>query len=232
MKQIILSQRWKYSSEPFPAFWVIFKETKRVVAGYRKKTNEFFHIKGVNVLKKYSVHINQHSLYNGIDVIVANEAKKNYDKKQARSRFIKKIALKVSSLNHNWQKRLIEYFGPDKATIEIASHILPENNFRVVKVKKSGNYIVVPGRDETDGCLLFVGCDSEKFGEAGVCRELTTGSIVKIFHASLNNFSCIEVAVLLEKGQVITFSLNSPNQNIIRRYCWNGKEIFIQEENI
>ena len=171
--------------------------------------------------------------YEGTDWSVADEMKKKHNKRQARFKDFKIFALKILAVNKKMEKKFAKYFSIFEVEIKVIGHVLPENNFRVIKVKKTGNYIVVPGRDETDGCLLFVGCDSEIFGEAGVCRELTTGNILKIFHASLNNFSCIEVAVILEKGQMITFSLNRSNQNLIRSYCWNGREIVCaQDKNI
>jgi len=102
---------------------------------------------------------------------------------------------------------------------------LPEGKFRVIKTREKGTILVVPGEDKTNRCLLFVGCAGGFRGGVSVLKDGTSGTILKTCSAGNACESSIEVIVLLEPGQCITFWSYGRHTNEVYQYTWNGTEM-------
>jgi hypothetical protein len=102
---------------------------------------------------------------------------------------------------------------------------LPDGKFRVIKTKEKGTLLVVPGSDDTNRCLLFVGCAGGFRGGVGVISDGTTGTMIKECSAGNNCRSSTEVIVLLEVGQSVAFHTSGRHTNEVYLYTWNGVEV-------
>ena len=109
--------------------------------------------------------------------------------------------------------------------MEVGLPTLPEGKFRVIKTKEKGTLLVVPGSDDTNRCLLFVGCAGGLRGGVGVIKDGTTGTILKECSAGNACESSTEVIVLLEIGQSVAFHTWGRRTNEVYQYTWNVAEV-------
>lgn len=202
MKHIILTNAWQYGTEPFPAY------RANLVYGRNKRDREFLPVKDVTPMTQYTVTADYGKtvLYIGTDKAAAEAAKAKYDAEQ-------KAKAESSS-----------YWTPT-ADLNAGLPTLPEGKFRVIKTKEKGTILVVPGNDDTNRCLLFVGCAGGFRGGESVLKDGTTGTILKICSAGNACESSTEVIVLLEPGQSIAFHTYGRRTNEVYLYTWNGVEV-------
>jgi hypothetical protein len=146
------------------------------------------------------------TLYTGTDKAAAELAKSQYDEEQ-------KAKAPEGS-----------YWTPT-AKIETSLPILPENEFRVIKTREKGTILVVSGKDDTNRCLLFVGCAGGFRGGVSLVPEDTTGTILKECSAGNNCESSITVIALLEAGQTVAFHTSGRRTNEVYTHTWTGKEV-------
>jgi hypothetical protein len=198
----MLSNAWVYSTDPFPAYRC------NLVYGWNKRDREFLPVKDVTPETQYTVTADYGKtvLYRGTDKAAAEEAKAKYDAEQ-------KAKAKEGS-----------YWTPT-ADLRASLPTLPEGKFRVIKTKEKGTILVVPGNDNTNRCLLFVGCAGGFRGGESVLKDDTTGTILKTCSAGNACESSTEVIVLLEPGQSIAFHTYGRRTNEVYLYTWNGAEV-------
>ncbi len=197
MKHIMLSSAWEFGTEPFPAYRC------NLVYGRNKRDREFLPVKDVTPITTYTVTADygRITLYSGSDKSKAEEVKANYEAEK---------------------KEKGEY---GYAELRMSSPTLPENRFRVIKTKEKGTILVVPGNDDTNRCLLFVGCAGGFRGGESVLQDGTTGTILKTCSAGNACESSTEVIVLLEPGRSIAFHTYGRHTNEVYLYTWNGAEV-------
>lgn len=218
MKHIILSPGWEYSLEPFPAYRI------NLMLGPKapEHDKEYIHVKDIDPVKQFLVTTEKGEvLYQGIYKNLAEDAKAKYDAEQIRLKGKRSLGRKIIG-NRKW---FAKFFEPDQTIIKEVGYLLPENNFRVIKTRKNRNFLIIPGKDNSNKCLLFVGCDGGSYGEVGLFHDLTTGKILKVCQASNSRTSRIEIIILLEAGQTIAFHSDGVNTNEVTHYYWSGQEI-------
>lgn len=198
MRHIILSNGWNFDTNPFAAFRC------ELVFGRNKRDRAFLPVNGVTPIVQYVVTANmeKEALYAGTDKVAAEKAKTKYDS----------------------EKNDGSCWSP-KATIDTSQPTLPKGTFKVIKTKEKGTIMVVNGVDNTNRCLLFVGCSGGFRGGVSVLGEGTTGNILKECSASNNCDSAVEVIVILEKGQTIAFHSSGRRTNEVYLYTWNGESV-------
>lgn len=199
MKHVTISNQWKWSEEPFPAF------RAELVFGRHKWDREFLPVKNVYPVVTYTVtaEYKEHLLYKGTSETEAKEAEEKWDKR------------KIEEKDHC-----------NKAYMERSHPTLPENQFRVIKTKEKGTILVVPGEDKTDRCLLFVGCEGGSRGGVEILEEFTTSQILKTCSAGNAGTSAIETICLLSPGQTIVFySWGRGGVKTVYTYTWDGTKV-------
>lgn len=200
MKHIILSKAWEYSTEPFPAY------RANLVYGQNKRDREFLPVKDVTPVVKYIVWMwgkgtgGQEFFYEGTDKSLA-EAVKALKNEEENEKFVVK---------------------EERVFLDTTSPVLPEGRFRVIKTKEKGTILVVPGNDDTNRCLLFVGCSGGFRGGESVLKDGTTGTILKTCSAGNACESSTEAIVLLDIGQSIAFHTFGRRTNEVYLYTWTG----------
>ena len=202
MKKIILTNAWEYGTDPFAAY------RANLVYGRNKRDREFLPVKDVTPMTQYTVTADYGKtvLYVGTDKTAAETTKAKYDAEQ-------KAKAESSS-----------YWTPT-ADLKAGLPTLPEGKFRVIKTKEKGTILVVPGSDDTNRCLLFVGCAGGFRGGVGVISDGTTGTILKECSAGNNCESSTEVIVILEQGQSVAFHTSGRRTDEVYQYTWNGAEV-------
>lgn len=171
-----------------------------LVYGRNKRDREFLPVKDVRPEVQYLVTAagtERKVLYAGADKDAAERAKANYDAGEKLSR----------------------------AVLQESPAILPKGKFRVIKTREKGTILVVPGRDDTNRCLLFVGCAGGFRGGVSLVAEGTTGEVLKKCSAGNNCESSLEVIALLEEGQSVAFHTTGRRTNEVLLYTWNGQEV-------
>ena len=167
-----------------------------LVYGRNKRDREFLAVKDVVPSIQYSVKYAYTTLYEGTDKVEAEAAKaKFYEDNNAKL---------------------------PEADLKVGLQILPEGEFQLIKTKEKGTILVVPGKDNTNRCLLFVGCGGGFRGSVDVIEDATTGSILKKCSAGNNCESSVEVVVLLEVGQSIVFHSTGRHTDEVYTHTWNG----------
>lgn len=202
MKHIILSNAWEFSTDPFPAY------RANLVYGRNKRDREFLPVKDVTPMTQYTVTADYGKtvLYVGTEKAAAEAAKAKYDAEQKA---------KAGSSS---------YWTPT-ADLKAGLPTLPEGKFRVIKTREKGTILVVPGNDDTNRCLLFVGCAGGFRGGVSVIKDGTTGTILKTCSAGNACESSTEVIVLLEPGQSIAFHTYGRRTDEVYLYTWTGTEV-------
>ena len=201
MKHIIMTNAWEFGTDPFPAY------RANLVYGRNKRDREFLPVKDVTPMTQYTVtaEYGKTTLYIGTDKTAAEAAKAKYD-----------AAKKAEKPESSWTPT---------ADLKAGLPTLPEGKFRVIKTKEKGTILVVPGSDDTNRCLLFVGCAGGFRGGVGVISNGTTGTILKECSAGNACESSTEVIVLLEVGQSVGFHTSGRRTNEVYLYTWNGAEV-------
>lgn len=198
MKHIILTNAWKFGTDPFPAY------RANLVYGRNKRDREFLPVKDITPLTQYTVtgEYGKAALYTGTDKAVAEAAKAKFDMEQ-----------KAKNLESSWSPT---------ADLKAGHSILPEGKFRVIKTKEKGTILIVPGSDDTNRCLLFIGCSGGFRGGVSVVQEGTTGSLLKECSAGNNCESSVEVIMLLDVDQSVAFHAFGRHTDEVYMYTWNG----------
>ena len=201
MRHVILSDdAWKFGNDPFPAF------RATLVYGMNKSDRQFLPVKDVVPVTQYTVTADygRTALFVGTDRATAEAAKAKYDAEQKA---------KAGSSS---------YWTPT-ADLKAGLPTLPEGKFRVIKTKEKGTILVVPGNDDSNRCLLFVGGRGGFRG--GVSVIDTTGTILKECSAGNACESSTEVIVLLEAGQSIVFHSYGRRTDEVFQYLWDCREV-------
>ena len=202
MRNVMLSNAWEFGTDPFPAYRC------NLVYGRNKRDREFLPVKDVVPFTQYTVTADSGKtiLYDGADKTAAEAAKAKYDAEQ-------KAKAESSS-----------YWTPT-ADLKAGLPTLLEGRFRVIKTKEKGTILLVPGSDDTNRCLLFVGCAGGFRGGVSTIKDGTTGTILKECSAGNNCESSVEVIVILEVGQSVAFHTSGRRTNEVYLYTWNGAEV-------
>lgn len=197
----MMSSAWEFGTDPFAAYRV------NLVYGRNKRNREFLPIKGITPMTQYAVmgEYGKPPLYIGTDKAAAEAAKAKFDAEQ-----------KAKNPEISWAPTADLKAGPPT---------LPEGKFRVIKTKEKGTILVVPGSDDTNRCLLFVGCAGGFRGGVSVVQEGTTGSLLKECSAGNNCESSVEVIALLDVGQSVAFHTSGRRTNEVYVYTWNGTSV-------
>jgi hypothetical protein len=197
----MMSLAWEYGTDPFAAYRV------NLVYGRNKRDREFLPVKDVTPMTQYTVTADygKTNLYTGTDKVAAEAAKAKFDAEQ-----------KAKNPESSWTPT---------AELKASYPILPEGKFRVIKTKEKGTILVVPGSDDTNRCLLFVGCAGGFRGGVSVVHEGTTGSLLKECSAGNNLESSVEVIALLDIGQSVAFHTSGRRTNEVYVYTWNGTSV-------
>lgn len=194
-----MSEAWVFGNEPFPAY------RANLVYGHNKRDREFMPVKDVAPVIKYNVTDGKVTLYSGTNKATAEAAKADYD-----------AAQKVNNPESSW---------PATAHLSTSLPTLPEGQFRVIKTKEKGTILIVPGSDNSNRCLLFVGCVGGFRGGESILKDGTTGTVLKVCSAGNNCESSTEAIVLLELGQMIVFHSYGRRTDEVYTYLWNGEKI-------
>lgn len=216
MKHIILTNAWEFQINPFPAY------RANLVYGRNKQDREFLPVKDeVIPMAQYTVmdYGKTTTLYIGTDKAAAEAAKAKYDAAVEHHNV---------SAGRDENPRPPAYWQLAKMPadeIRVGLPTLPEGKFRVIKTREKGTILVVPGSDDTNRCLLFVGCAGGFRGGVGVIKDGTTGSMIKECSAGNACESSIEVIVLLEVGQSVAFHTFGRRTNEVYLYTWNGTDV-------
>lgn len=196
MKHINLAPKaWSFTTEPFPAFRC------GLVFGRNQRDRAFLPVTtGVEPVVIYTVEANcgQPPVYVGTDKVAAEEAKAQYH---------------------------LEHRGCFGGDLVATPPLLPEGKFRVIKTREKGTIMVVPGEDNTNRCLLFVGCEGGFRGGVSIVESGTTGVILKEASAGNRCESTLEVIALLEVGQSVVFHTSGRRTDEVYTYTWNGTEV-------
>lgn len=115
-----------------------------------------------------------------------------------------------------------------RAKIHVGDPSLPDGRFRVIMAGEKKTPLVVPGKDDTDCCLLFIGTGREAiYSRASLFTPGTTGIVLASCAMQGVGGHQIEVAVLLDLGQSIAFSTDHDRsgERGVRVYIWNGKQV-------
>jgi len=109
---------------------------------------------------------------------------------------------------------------PDKGA-EGGTPVLPEGNFELID--EHDTLMVVPGKDDTPRCLLFVGCKGQ--ARQGVDYSKTTGKV--IFECSAGDNLCLhtEVVCILEPGQSLGLFTTTERSDFKFLYTWDGEGV-------
>ena len=201
MKHVMMSSAWVYGIEPFPAY------RANLVYGANKRDRAFLPVKDVSPLTQYTVTADcgKTILYTGPDKAAAEMVKVKYDTEK-----------KAEKSDSSWTPT---------ADMKEGLPTLPEGRFCVIKTKEKGTIIVVPGSDDTNRCLLFVGCAGGFRGGVAVIQDGTTGTILKECSAGNNCESSCEVIAILAIGQSVVFHSSGRRTNEVYQYTWNGAEV-------
>jgi hypothetical protein len=197
MKHINQSALWNFSIEPFPAF------RSSLSYGRNKHDRQFLPVNDVTPVTTHTVTANGATLYSGIDKIEAEKIKIDFDTNEE---------VKVPK---SWVR----------AKLCSSLPTLPANKFKVIKTKDKGTILLVPGKDNSDRCLLFVGCSGGFRGGVSVLEEGTTGNLIKQCSAGNACESSTEVIVLLEVDESIAFHSYGRRSNEIYLHTWNGEQV-------
>lgn len=197
----MFSNAWEFGTDPFPAYRV------NLVYGRNKRNREFLPVKDVAPVTTYTVTADygKVSLYVGTDKSSAEAANASYDAEQ-----------KAKADGSSWTPT---------ANLEAGLPTLPEGKFRVIRTKEKGTILVVPGNDDTNHCLLFVGREGGFRGGVSVVQDGTTGTILKECSAGNACESSCEVIALLEQGQTVAFHTSGRHTNEVYVYTWDGQEV-------
>ena len=201
MKHVMMSSAWEFGTDPFPAYRV------NLVYGRNKHDREFLPMKDVTPMTQYTVTADYEKtvLYTGTDKVMAEKVKGGYDADQ-----------KAKNPESSW---------PPTANLKAGLPKLPEGKFRIIKTKEKGTILIVPGSDDTNRCLLFIGCKGGFRGGESIVQEGTTGQLLKQCSAGNNCESSTEAIVLLEVGQSIAFHTFGRRTDEVYLYTWNGTEM-------
>lgn len=197
MKHINQSGSWEFGIDPFPAF------RANLVFGRNKRDREFLPVKDVTPVTIYTVTANGATLYSGIEKAEAEKAKVDFD------------TAEQAKVPQSWSRAEL------KATLPT----LPEGRFKVIKTKEKGTILVVPGEDNTNRCLLFVGCSGGFRGGVGVIADGTTGKVIKQCSAGNACESSVTVIALLEVGQSVAFHSTGRRNNEVYLHTWDGSKV-------
>ncbi len=197
MKHINLAPKaWSFTTEPFPAFRC------GLVFGRNQRDRAFLPVAaGAEPVVTYTVDSANSRIppvYVGTDKVAAEEAKAQYHREHCGC------------------------FGGD---LRATPPILPEGKFRVIKTREKGTIMVVPGEDNTNRCLLFVGCAGGFRGGVSLVESGTTGVILKEASAGNRCESTLEVIAILEVGQSVAFHTSGRRTDEVYVYTWNGTEV-------
>lgn len=195
MKHIIISDKWQFGTDPFPAYRC------SLVYGRNQRDREFLPTNGITptefaVFK--SGHEKQGPEYKGtLDGArkVADEWNKDHPK-------------------GTYAQAYVTHHG-----------VLPENKFCVIKTQEKGTILAVSGEDKTNRCLLFVVCAGGFRGGVSVLTDGTTGTILIKCSAGNACESSVEAIAILAIGQSIAFHTSGRRTNEVYQYLWNGKEV-------
>lgn len=201
MKHVALSDSWEWSDVPFPAYRV------SLVYGAHKKDRKQLPVKDVAPVTQLTVTADYGKiiLYVGTDKVAAEAAKAKYDAEQ-----------KERSPESSWAPA---------ADMKVGYPTLPEGKFRVIKTQEKGTILVVPGDDDTNRCLLFVGAKGGFRGGARIVEDATTASILLKCSAANKCNSSIEVVALFEVGQSVAFYVFGQCTSQVYLYTWNGETV-------
>lgn len=213
MKHISLSSAWKFGTDPFAAFRC------NLVYGHNKHDREFLPVKDVVPVTAYAVTSNygRETLYEGTDKAAAEAAKTKHDAMVVAHN----AAAGVDEPGTGYSS-LRKYPAEMKA---VGQPTLPEGQFRVIKTKEKGTILVVPGSDDTNRCLLMVGCTGGFRGGVSLLQEGTTGQIIKSCSAGNACESSIEVIALLDVGQSVGFHTSGRGTNEVYVHTWDGTQV-------
>lgn len=100
-------------------------------------------------------------------------------------------------------------------------HILPENQFRVIKTRGKGTILAVEGGDTTPRCLLLASCNGGFRGGVDVLTSATSATILLTAAASSACDSAIAIAALFEPGQALAFHAFGRREDRVVRYTWS-----------
>lgn len=126
---------------------------------------------------------------------------------------------------HDYEFLPVKDVVPEVVEPEVTLPTLPEGRFRVIKTKEKGTILVVPGEDNTNRCLLFVGCFGGFRGGVGVIADGTTGKILKECSAGNACESFVTVIALLEVGQSVAFHSTGRRTNEVYLHTWTGEKV-------
>jgi len=114
------------------------------------------------------------------------------------------------------------------------NHLLPEGRFRVIKTRKKGTILIVPGNDNSDRCLAMVGISGGFRGGCWLKKEDTTANILKTCSAASACDSHISVAAIMGIGQKVVFRSTGRRNNTVIVFEYDGESIisscFTKEE--
>ena len=197
MKHVMLSDAYKYGVNPFAAY------RAELSFGRNQHDFQFLPVKDVAPVREYVVTADYGKiiLYAGTDKAEADVAKARYDDEQKAKN------------------------GASSAQLNVGLPILPDGKFRIIKTAEKGTILVVPGNDNTDRCLLFVGCVGGFRGGTYVKTDGTTGNIIKECSASNACDSAVEIIVLLKAGQTIALRSYGRRNDDVYLYTWDGEAV-------
>ncbi|MFH0845978.1 MAG: hypothetical protein V1851_01085 [Patescibacteria group bacterium] len=196
-----MTNAWEFGIEPFPAY------RANLIYGRNKRDREFLPVEDVSPVTEYTVTADYGKtvLYTGSDKHTAEVAKAKYD-----------AAKKAEKPESSWTPT---------ADMKTGLPTLPDGQFRVIKTKEKGTILVVPGNDDTNRCLLFVGCAGGFRGGVSLVKDGTTGNVLKSCSAGNNCESSIEVIALMEVGQSVAFHTSGRRTNEVYMYTWDGEKM-------
>lgn len=198
-----MSTAWDFGNDPFPAF------RANLVYGQNKRARAFLPVVREFQLKRPCVvtSCDGATIYEGTDKAAAEAVTKEYNAQQAAA--------------HSNLDRL---FAP-KAILREGPAVLPEGKFRIIKTKEKGTTLVVPGDENTNRCLLFVGCEGGFRGGVRIMECDTTGALLAKCEAGNACDSSVETIALLDVGQSVAFHTWGRRTNEVYAYTWTGVEI-------
>ena len=102
--------------------------------------------------------------------------------------------------------------------------LLVDGQFRVIRTRAKGTPLIVPGRDDSDNLLLFLGAAG---GFRGGVSYATAGDIDILAEASAANNceSGLEIAAVLSPGAEIVVHRFGRRLNEYDEYTWDGNKL-------
>lgn len=215
MIHVMLSESWRYSEEPFPAF------RADLVFGRNKRDRAFLPTK-VTPVPHYGVSRFCDYAYPAPSELTADryQAEAEVERLLAADAKYQEYLARVAAADGAWVQ---SQCAPAKLHESVP--LLPRDQFRVIKTREKGTILVVPGEDRTPRALAFL---SIRGGFRGGCGPHSGDTTAQILVSACAGNACdseYAAVALFDVGQSVAMRSYGRRTNLIRVYTWDGRQM-------